>query len=395
MGNKFMKKKFRPVIISTFAPPALACIRSWGRQGWEPGMICICSASDGKPASRYLCSWEKLTPEKIYTDEGIQIICDFLKKFHADGIIAINEKVSCWLNDNRHKIPEDATVWLPENQVFKEILSKKKQAEVAKNAGMDVLPTHLLHQQTRVEHIESSHFPLCLRPASPGSLLPSFKVRIVHSPKQLKAFLQNFHEIKDPIIAQPFLSFPNLVIHGTRTLSGEHIGMRAFLVERKFEGVTLSIRPFRNSHALLRKCEDFTDRFRLVGNYHFEFLYDPDTLKAWFLEINNRFGGTTAKVYFCGYDEPVLALQAFGIKNVKTVAVTKNVTVSGKTALMKYMIYAIRRRLTELDFPNESVLRRIYSSICALVFYKDDVFCRHDIKGSLAMYFANIIAKIR
>jgi len=394
METQSMTDKFSPVIVSTFSPPALACIRSWGKQGWEPGMICIRSDREAKPASRYLRDWITLPPEKLHSEEGIQIISGFLKKFRADGIIAINEKVSCRINNHRQMFPAETAVWLANNSVFADILFKQRQIEVAYHVGMNVLPTWLLDKNSNVQAIDLSCFPLCLRPSIPGCIRPSFKVHIVPSPDQLEKYLRHFNEIREPIIAQPFVSLPNLVIHGTRTQKGNTIGLQAFLVNRKFEGVTLTIQAIDMPENLGKKCIAFTDAFHLVGNYHFEFLFDPQTEKTWFLEINNRFGGTTAKVLGCGYDEPLFALQAYGIEpeNFQTM---QNVTVSGKLAQIKYLYSALTNRLSPMDYPTEPLIKKIGKTLHGLFFHKDDVFSLSDMKGTLAMYAGNLLAKFR
>lgn len=389
-----MTDKLRPVIVSTFSPPALACIRSWGRQGWEPGMICIRSEREAKPASRHLYGWETLAPEKLHTDEGIQIISHFLKKFRASGIISINEQISCWINEHRQMLPPETAVWLADNSVFNEILSKHRQNAVAKQTGMELLPTWLLDKNTNVQDIDYSYFPLCLRPDVPGGIRPSFKVHIVPSPEQLGKYLRHFDEIRKPIIAQPFMNLPNLVVHGTRTLTGNTIGLQAFLVDRKFEGVTLTIQPVDLLKTLRKQCIEFTDFFDLVGNYHFEFLFDPKTGKNWFLEINNRLGGTTAKVYPCAYDEPALALAAYGIPG-NTHRKRKQIIVSSKTALLKYLWFTMKNRLTPLDYPAESAGAKVAKTLYGLFFYADDTLNLRDMKGTLAMFGGNLLAKLK
>jgi hypothetical protein len=116
----------RPVIVGQFGPPALACIRGWGEEGFCAGMVCIRSEGEAIPRSRYLTDFATLPPGKIYKADGIQVVNEFLKKFHASGIICINEGIAYWLNDNRQHIPSDAVIWLPPNDIIKDLLSKRK-----------------------------------------------------------------------------------------------------------------------------------------------------------------------------------------------------------------------------------------------------------------------------
>lgn len=379
----------RPVIIGDFGPPTLACIRSWGKQGYPVGMICIRSEWEGYPDSKYLSDATTLTSKHLYTDKGIKTISQFLRKFRATGIICISESMACWLNDNRRELPKKVAVWLPPNDIIKDLLSKEKQVEIARKVGFNVLPTYLIKNLQSFNSIPRRHFPLCLRPGNPGGIKPSFKVRLINSSTELYSFVRSFREISKPIIAQPFLNLPNLVVHGARTILGKTIGLQAFMVERKFEGVTLTIRPTDLDKDLAYKCIAFTNHFNLTGNYHFEFLVDQNNGAAYFLEINNRLGGTTAKVFACGYDEPMLALQAYGVSGSDRRRM-RSVTVSSKQALLKYLLYTIIKNLTPLDYPCEPKCLRIAKTIYGLLRYKDDVFSLHDLRGSLSLYLANI-----
>ena len=390
-----MKCSFRPVIIGPFGPPTLTCIRSWGEHGFPVGMVCIGSEREIPALSMYLSNYVKLHRRKLYTEEGINIINEFLIIFKADVVTCIAENIACWLNDNRHLFPGKVKVCLPKNKTIKDVLSKKKQIEIAQRVGMQILPTYLIDQDpNNAKIIKSEHFPICLRPSEPQKVTPPFKVKIIYSQKELVKHLQSFKVIREPIIGQPFLSLPNLVVHGARTQSGSTIGMQAFLVERKFEGVTLTIRPITLNEELREKCIAFTDAFGLTGNYHFEFLIDPQTRETFFLEKNTRLGGTTAKIFACGYDEPMYALQAYGIEcNFKRKL--RNITVSSKQALLKYFFYTLTDRLTSLDYPDEPKHLRILKTLWGLLFYRDDVVSIKDLKGTTALYLGNLMAKFR
>ena len=354
------------------------------------GMICIRSeGGEGHPDSKYLTDATTLASKHLYTDKSIKTIKQFLRKFRATGIICISESMACWLNDNRRELPDKVAVWLPPNDIINDLLSKEKQVEIARKVGFNVLPTYLIKNLQSTNSIPRKHFPLCLRPGNPGGVKPCFKVHLIHSSGELKRFIQSFDKIDQPIIAQPFMNMPNLVVHGTRTISGSNIGLQAFLVERKFEGVTLTIRAFDLKKELHDKCIAFTNEFKLTGSYHFEFLIDKITGSTYFLEVNNRLGGTTAKVYACGYDEPLLALEAYEvIKNTQNHL--KNFTVSSKQALIKHLIYVIKDKLTPLDYPWEPKCLRIAKTIYALLRYKDDVFTLRDMRGTLALYLGNL-----
>lgn len=384
------RSDIRPVVIGQFGPPTLTCIRSWGEQGFSVGMVVIQSKNVVNPRSRYLTDFTILPPKKLYTDDGLKIVEEFLIKFRGSGITCVAESIACWLNDQRQSLPHGVEIWLPSNSTIKSVISKENQIETARKVGFNILPTYYINQDGKTSSpITSDHFPLCLRPTEGNTVSPSFKVRLINSPDELRAFIGSLHKLEEPIIAQPFMKLPNLVVHGARTLAGTSIGLQAFLVERKFEGVTLTIRPVPMEKGLRDKCIEFTHQFNITGNYHFEFLINSDNGTVYFLEINCRLGGTTAKVYACGYDEPLLALEAYGVK-VKSQDKIREVTVSSKQALLKYLYYTLRRELTPLDYPSEPSFIRVLKTIYGLLKYRDDVFSFRDLRGSLALYWGNI-----
>ena len=418
-----ISSKVRPVIVGGFGPPTLACIRSWGIQGFSVGMVCIGSKKEPPPDSKYLKDFVTLPSDKLNTPDGIQIIKEFLIRFRATGITCVTESVACWLNDHRNLFPDEVAIWLPTNKTIKDLISKQKQIETARKIGFNVLPTYLIDKNLEtINQILKNHYPSCLRPDDPATVTPVFKARLVHSQKELIEYVESMQKIDCPIVAQPFMHLPNLVVHGARTVNGDSIGLQGFLVERKFEGVTLTIRPIQLEKDFLDRCVAFTDYFNVTGNYHFEFLVDKKNGSAYFLELNNRLGGTTAKVFALGYDEPLLVLQSYGVlptspetgsqkpstRNHQPSSIVQrlktsieqpatiihrplaNVTVSNKQALLKYFYYTIKGKLTPLDYPNEPNLIRMAKTIYGFFRYRDDVFMLCDIRGSLALYLGNL-----
>jgi hypothetical protein len=396
----------RPVILGQFGPPTLACIRSWGMQGFPVGMVCIVSKKEPAPASKYLSGFVTLPSEKLNTPDGIQIIREFLTRFRATGITCVAESVACWINDNRGLLPDEVAVWLPPNGTIKDLASKLNQIEVARKVGFNVLPTYLIDKNSEtVRHIPMDDFPLCLRPSDPTTIKPVFKVRFIYSQTELKQFIDLIKELNRPIIAQPFMDLPNLVVHGARTICGENISLQGFLAERKFDGLALTVWPTDLDRELKGKCIAFANYFNMTGSYHFDLMKGKDTNSIYFLEMNGRLGGTTAKVFACGYDEPLLVLQSYGVLSASPETSNKqpstivhrpltNVTVSSKQALLKYFYYTIKGRLTPLDYPSEASLIRLAKTIYGFIRYRDDVFMLRDLKGSIALYFGNLKSKV-
>ncbi|WP_432821477.1 hypothetical protein [Trichloromonas sp.] len=366
----------------------MACIRSWGRAGMSPGLISIQGPGEPKPVSKYLTGAVCLSRQDLYSERGLETIIRFLADFGASGLTCIDENIARWLNDQRPRLPEGITLWLPPSGMLRRVLDKGAQIDAARQVGLNVLPTYLFSRGDFTDEIPSAHFPLCLRPSAPGSVDPLFKVENVESVTELRKFLGGFN-IYSSIIGQPFKNLPNLVVHGTRMADGTTVGMEGFLVERKFQGVTLTLRPISLSAELKARCVAFTEAMELIGHYHFEFLFDELTGESHFLEINHRFGGTTAKVLVCGYLEPLYALQAQGIEMPVNASVN-NHTVSSLKALGKSAFYALADRLTPLDYPEESKAKRLWSTVKCMVACKDEVFAWDDLPGTAAFYLGDL-----
>ncbi len=305
-------KELRPVILGAFGPPTLACIRSWGRAGMSPGMIAVMTATEPAPRSAYLVDSIELSRNDLYGEKGLAAIAQFLSDFEASGLICIDENIAQWLNQHKKSLPVGVDLWLPPNEMLQPVLDKTIQIEFARQVGLTVLPTYRFTGPDFDDEIPVGNFPICLRPSAPNSVEPQFKAENVNSLAELRNFLRPL-SISQPVIGQTFRNLPNLVVHGSRLADGTTVGMEGFIVTRKFQGVTLTLKPEPLSDDLKSRCVAFAEAMGLVGNYHFEFLHDPATQENYFLEINHRFGGTTAKVLATGYDEPLYALQAQGI----------------------------------------------------------------------------------
>jgi len=380
-------KSVRPVILSAFGPPSLACIRSWGRAGLSPGLISVQGEDDPQPASKYLAGSVCLSRDDLYSERGLNIIVRFLTEFGASGLTCIDENIAQWLNGQRQHLPSHIPLWLPPTAMLLRVLDKGAQIEAARQVGLSVLPTCLFSGPDIADDIPAEYFPLCLRPATPGAVTPLFKVENAESVASLRKFLSGF-EFRGSVIGQPFKNLPNLVVHGTRMSNGVTVGMEGFLVERKFQGVTLTLKPFSLTEEFKARCVAFTEAMDLVGHYHFEFLYDAHSGENHFLEINHRFGGTTAKALVCGYHEPLYALHAQGIEILPKTRVN-HVTSSSIKALGKSALYALTNRLTPLDYPEESKGRRLWSTFKCFVLCRDEVWAWDDLPGTAAFYLGD------
>ena len=217
---------------------------------------------------------------------------------------------------------------------------------------------------------------------------PEFKVVLARSPEDLRSFLQGIQSLERPVIAQPLRILPNLVVHGARSESGEILALQPFLVRRKFQMVSLSIRRADFPPGVEKCCRDFIQAAGLTGCFHFELLLSPLEDRAYYLEINTRFGGTTDKVTRLGFDEPGLSLAAFGLpmQTGTSFAAPRGRTAVNKAKVLHHIVWALQGKLSELDYPAVSRVGHVGRSLLDLLAAEDSIFDCRDLRGSLCYY---------
>jgi hypothetical protein len=377
------------VLFGAFGPPLITFQRSCKAQGISSHWLEVSSqqaAGNNHRMSPTLRAF--IPPRKVETPEGLEIIRKFVNLVGAQAIIAVSESHLLWLIRNRHIFDGKCTVLASSERSLTFLASKKRQLELASQVGFELLPTWYLFGDEDSAQIPANQFPVCIRPTVPGAVKPTFKAVVIHSPAELRSFLDNRQVTTDPIVAQPFRSLPNLQIHGVRAEDGRMLALEPFLSYRRFEAVTLSLRRTTFPPSIEGACRDFAAEAGITGPFHFEFLISAREQRAYYLEINVRLGGTTDKTAQLGYDQPALTLAAFGFSVQPRLARTQRAFsgVVNKRAVLKHIWYALRGRLTELDYPPVSGFRHICSSCSELVLAKDSIFDPRDLKNSVRFH---------
>jgi hypothetical protein len=127
----------------------------------------------------------------------------------------------------------------------------------------------------------------------------------------LRQFL-HAHVWTVPLLAQPFVSGPNLVVHCCRSVDGEWMGTHGYSAPIKSDGFAVVLEDATLSEELESACRKFAELSNATGSFHFDLLQSDKDGSVYFLEINLRLGGSTAKVLLLGLDEPVNMVRAFG-----------------------------------------------------------------------------------
>ncbi len=314
--------------------------------------------------------------------QAIETVLAFVKSVQAEAISSDDEATLMWLANHRSVFEPSCRVMTSPAPSMERLLQKSEQAALATQSGFSVLPTCLIETAADAEIQAETSFPLCLRPTRMSSVLPAFKARRVDTRTALQTFLNEL-QWTSPLIAQPFCLGPNLVLHGVRKADGHLLALECFRTVRKHHGFALTIErcptPPSVHHAAIR----FAELADLHGAFHFDLLQSAETGEVYFLEVNYRMGGTTAKVVRMGFDEPMLALQAFDLcppQQPKPLSLRNRAT--GKRMLVGCMLDSLHRSPSELDYPQDSALSRFFSSAFQLFTVPDALLSWRDLRGS-------------
>jgi hypothetical protein len=370
-------------------PATLAVARSCRRQQVELHLLNVSREQNGcRSYSAGVTDVALFSPDLIGTPQGIDAIAKHAAKIGATALIAFCDRELVWLADHRQVFEPSCKVLVQSSESLSQLLSKSYQLEIARKVGFLVLPTFLLIESGDADTVPDSAFPLALRPSCEAGVQPYFKVRLIKSRVQLQDFLKELQFVGSPIVAQPFMDLPNLIVHGVRSTDGRVLASQSYFVSRKFEGISLSIEPYPLPEQLAQMCHEFAAQAEVTGCYHFEFLFSPEKKLAYFLEINVRMGGTTDKVAKLGLDEPSLLLQAYRtIPHAAMLQEKNRRRVVNKRTLLRHILWAASGKLTELDYPRVSPLWHILYSCRDLLLAKDSVFDWRDLRGSLWVHF--------
>ena len=369
-----------------FGPPILAAARSLSDAGLE---IVVLGIGSGKPSvwSSAVCRAELMRPDDVGTPAGISVLNDFIRRTKAQALLAFWEPHMLWLAANRDLLHQGCKLLMSSKETLQAIQSKHDQVSIARRSGFSVLPTWELFQKSDVCRIDPAAYPVCLRPSVPQEVTPPFKAEVLQSSSTLESFLEGRVWGPGPILVQPFLPLPTVVIHGVRSELGELPVLESFIATMRFQAITLELRPFPMDAKIADCCRKFVNEVGLTGPFHFDLLYSVETNTFHFLEINPRLGGTTDKVFRLGFDEPLWTLAAYGFDvRARRYRAPGGRSVVNRRSVLKHMFWVTRGRLSPLDYPLVGPFRHLLLSLLCLLGAKDSITSAKDLRGTWWLY---------
>jgi predicted ATP-grasp superfamily ATP-dependent carboligase len=375
-------------LLGAFGPPIVTAARSFRDAGLK---VVVLSTAYGTPSvwSNAIGAAECIRPEDLGTTTGLGVINDFIRRTGAQALLPFWDPQMLWLAANETSLPRGCKLLSSGRQALEMVLSKDDQLRVAERCGFKLLPTWKLSRQEDVGILDPGAYPVCLRPSVPDEVKPTFKVEVIRSAAELNAFLALRTWGPDPLLVQPFLPVPTVVIHGVRSDSGELIALEAFIASTKFEGITLELQPFPMDAELALCCRKFADETGITGPFHFELLYSAEQGAFYYLEVNVRLGGTTDKVFKLGFDEPLLALAAYGFDvPLWPYRAREGRSVVNRRALLKHVVSVAKGRLSPLDYPVAGRMRHLLLSLRSFLCASDSIASLRDLPGTWFFYVA-------
>jgi hypothetical protein len=385
LGDVTPMRPIRHLVHVGFWAPSMAFLRRCHEAGIQLHVLRLGNGPQqiSRPSRAVTSDGGSLRWEEINTAAGMERIISFAQSVQADAIGSDDEFMLYWLASQRHRFEPRCAVMASSAAAIARLMQKSEQAQLAREAGFPVLPSWLLASRPEENTVPANAFPLCLRPTHMNSVQPPFKAHRVDSPGELHAFLGDL-TWSSPLLAQPFCLGPNLVLHGVRSTSGRMLALQCFRAYRKYKGFALSIERCELPMPVRQAAERFADLAGLHGPFHFDLLQSAETGEIFFLEVNYRIGGTTPKVIRLGYDEPMLALEAFGLQpphRPQPLPASRRVT--GKRMLAGQLYSSLRHGPGELDFPQHSRLHIFLSGVREFFTVPDAILSWKDLRGSL------------
>lgn len=372
-------------MLGPVGPSQLACFRSWRRSGVTTHFL----DTESRPLPRWLRGivdyYHHIGPVRGLDGPALETISTALLSAGTSNICCLGEQLAVRLWQEQANLPVGTRVLTNPATTMQRLESKLEQIELGRQAGFDVLPSELVSSANVEGLVPLLCFPLALRPDR-ASVDGSFKAEYIEDPQALRRFIAARSPQAPAVVAQPFVTGPSLVVHGSRSMQGRPGELHAYIGRLKYHGVTVCLEPFALPSRIAAACNRFAALLDLRGIFHFDLMLDPKSQAIWFLEVNARFGGTTAKVFASGYDEPRAMLLAFGLISGGTGDDRRGTErpVVNRMAAMRCLLNGLKGRSSRIDYPYPSRSSLLATSLRAALCYRDEVLSARSPMSTLA-----------
>jgi hypothetical protein len=163
-----------------------------------------------------------------------------------------------------------------------------------------------------------------------------------------------------------------MVVHCCRSIDGEWMGARGYSAPIKAEGLAVVLEDATLPEELETACRKFAEISNATGSFHFDLLQSDKDGSIYFLEVNLRLGGSTAKVLLLGLDEPVNMVRAFGYEPANLPNEPKHHRAAGSLRMIcRHAWNVISDRAADISYPRQRSLRTFQTLLRYALMLKD------------------------
>lgn len=305
----------------------LTVIRSLARSGYHV-IVGLAGSSVFTQHSRYVAGvWRH--PDPAASEAAfVAALAGCLHDQRIDFVFPIGEVELSILARHADKLPKTVVPVMAEPHVVAACLDKQRTYSRVRDLGIPVASFELAHSYAELREVADRFgYPFVLKPNTSLTEFFDRKAIVVRDCEDLRRQLPGWPDGNEVLILQKFAGGQRRNLHFLadrgRILAyfQQHVLRTNHLDDTGYgvDGVTES--PVRE---LRLYCERFLGKIEYSGAGCVQFLVEPETGAASFLEINPRLDATCAVPYYCGYDFPLLALEYAAYRNGRRAAPPEN-----------------------------------------------------------------------
>lgn len=293
----------------------LIVVRSLGRAG--------ITLIVGRPASQKLTfsEYSRYTseiwrhPDFHCEEQLIQALVAFLQsRQDIRYVLPIGDGPVSFFARHYLELPESPSLLMPPPEVVLQCQDKIQMYDCAVELGIPTAAySYVCDARALPGAAERIGFPCVIKPRySPRSFMAEKKALICNSAADLSKWIQSLPRVC-PLVIQQFVSGDRrtayfIASHGHVLAYFEHQPLRTDHADGTGVAIeSISVLPTPDLQGYTARL---VEALQYTGVGTSQFFFNEKTRASHFLEVNPRFGATLALPYQCGFDFPLMALQA-------------------------------------------------------------------------------------
>lgn len=244
----------------------------------------------------------KGNPEKFY-----QWLVDTIKKYKCDVLFPMDDDSMDVVMKNYEEISSLCNVFLPPIESYKILEDKSGQADIVKEAGVDLPKTYKLKEVSECEILaDDLTYPVVIKPRKSSG---SRGIRIIDNKEEFVTTYKAIHKQYPLPIVQEYIGYGER--YDVCLLFDEDGENAAAFVQKEIRHFPVDIGPSTVQKSvdfpeLIEKSLEIMKRVKWRGIVELEYMVDERDGKLKFMEINPRFWASLYTAIISGVDFPYL-----------------------------------------------------------------------------------------